>query len=268
MKKGVSIILILCMVLTMAACGILPKDPADNPGTTAAPTDPTTAPTDPVPPLPETIRFEVPSSKENVAEFMALFNERFPKLARDQYIHELNFYNETPPGVFEETGIQIFTCNGWEKSILMFDNELYCLDSFSFFLGTNCEVMTNAVPYDYDRDGTKDLIITYRLCRGGSYDHAIKVFNPVTKEFTTLYYEEIYTGYPALYITTTEVGGQMLLTVWTVNWKCVHGKPKTCDLNGREVFFYPSATVEYTFTGLAGYLKPVDGVLTYVPYNG
>ena len=110
MKRICSMILILCIAFSMAACGSKAPDPTIPPTVpTVEPTEPTAVPTDPTEPTPVVFRQEGPFSKEGVPGFMDLFNKTYQRLANTGDFQERDCYNDTPPGVFEETGIQLFS---------------------------------------------------------------------------------------------------------------------------------------------------------------
>ena len=98
MKRVLSIILMLCIVFSMAACsGIKPELPTEPSTEPTEPTEPTVAPTEPVPPKPADIRQEAPFSKENVPEFLDMYYKRYPSLANNTYVVKESCYNDTPP---------------------------------------------------------------------------------------------------------------------------------------------------------------------------
>jgi len=258
MKRVLSIILMLCIVFSMAACsGIKPELPTEPSTEPTEPTEPTVAPTEPVPPKPADIRQEAPFSRENVPEFMALFYKNHPSADKRSY-KEIDCYNATPPGVFEETGVQIFAFEFPYKFFLMFDNKLYSADYGVFF-----QYFISAVPYDCDGDGVKDLVVSYQIAAGGGNTDGIAVFNPVTEKITRPYRQKESHNILAMYITKSEDGSNGPLTVWHVSWSEPGEQIGLGTGSSEHILFYK----EYKFTEFAGYLKMVDGSLQFVPHT-
>ena len=248
----------------MVACHSKTPDPTIPPTIpTIEPTDPTTAPTEPTEPTPIVFRQEAPFSKEGVPEFMDLLYKKRPTLANSVNAQERDCYNDTPSGVFEETGVQIFSFESSYKSVLMFDDELYYLENGHFML---IDIMTNAIPYDYDGDGAKDLIISFYADTGGYYCNRVVVFNPISKEITRVYSATLDDAFSTLYITKAEDNSQTSFTIWYVNLK-IKSEKKWIGETDNRIEDYNLLWKKSTVTGIAGYLKTVDGSLQFVPYT-
>ena len=143
----------------------------------------------------------------------------------------------------------------------MFDNEIYDLaDIHPLMPG----FMTNAVPYDYDGDGVKDLMISLYLDTGDYYWNKIIAFNPISKKTIELYSESTFAS-SAVYITASKDNSQAPITVWRVKWDYVR-KSEVIDTE-KHLYDYTLLSKTYTVTGIAGYLKTVDGSLQFVPYT-
>ena len=252
MKRICSMILVLCIAFSMAACNSTTPNPTIVPTIpTADPTEPTAVPTDPTEPTFTVIRKERSFSKENVPEFMDLLYKKYPYLVDTDGFQESDFYNETPPGVFEATGIQIFSSH--RQSFLMYNNKVYDLCTHQVLFGGKA---TNAILYDCDGDGVKDLIISYLQYNGGGYGHIIYVFNPVTSKKTIVSSPSAWSD-STFYVAEPDGENQAQVTVWMV----------TFDEESLFSSKHHSETYTYTVTGIAGHLKIVDGSLQFVPYT-
>lgn len=242
----------------------LSKAPTSAPTTkaTAAPTKesataPTTIPTTAATAAPIIFRHEGLFGKENVPEFMALFRQQYPKIAATSSYNEKYCYNDTPPKVAAETNIQFFTFTNIGKTLLLLDNKIYVLYSHSFG-PPHCDRLVNALPYDFDGDGVKDLLIAFYVYTGGSFDNMVSVFNPVTKEFTSLYWWDDGACEKLLYVTESQAGGQITHTVSHVEWKYEYKR------NGEDSEL---AYKEYTVAGTAGHIEVKDGKPRFVTAN-
>ncbi len=121
---------------------------------------------------------ELPCSKDHVDEFLSAF-EKIKKVSypanEDGYTYEKCF-NVTPRTVYEQTGVRIFKFSDSFESFALIDDEVYEICNSLGGLG-----FIGAVPWDYDKDGTTDLVV------GGSWGSGmhrseISVFNVKTKE--------------------------------------------------------------------------------------
>ena len=254
MKKFIALLLSFALILTLAACGgikpELPTQPATEP---TEPTQPTTEPTEPIPQTPANIRQGYPVSKENVPEFVELYNKN---VANYNKISEMDCNNITPPGVFEETGVRIFEVQ-LARFYFAFDDVFVQGSSIPY------RWLTSAVTYDCDGDGVKELIYSYHHGTAW-YSGSIEVFNTVSQKRTFIYTERMTTGVTdSLYITKSEDDSEALFRVWRVKWKPDY---QTTEYNGQATNILLG--VEYEFVEFAGNLKMVDGSLQFVPYAG
>ena len=265
MKRICSITLILCIAFSMVACHSKTPNPTIPPTIpTSNPTDPTVEPTEPTKPAFTVIRQEGPFSKEGVPEFMDLFNKTYQRLANTGDFQERDCYNDTPPGVFEETGIQIFSFEAsYYKSFLMLDGTLYSLNENYYHAHT---LTTHAIPFDFNGDGVKELICSlYVESTDGTCYDVIKVFDSISKKVSELYRKMHFDSSFALYVAETESNSQSPITVWLVKWDFVK-KKEAIDAE-KYLYDYTILSKTYTVTGIAGYLKTVDGSLQFVPYT-
>ena len=263
MKRIYSMVLILCIAFSMVACHSKTPNPTIPPTIpTADPTDPTVEPTEPTKPAFTVIRQEGPFSRENVSEFITLLHTDFPILVGSAQCQEWNCYNDTPPGIFEETGIQIFSFEGDNKSFLLYDNKVYYL-SGNLMTG---DTIINAIAYDFDGDGIKELLFSH-LRQAGSSDNIIAVFNPVSKEITQIDLDPRLLFFVPYYITPSEDNLQSLFTVWHAHQKFEWGEQKVIDESNPYVYDNTLLAKEYTLTTIAGYITLADGKPTFVPYT-
>ncbi len=222
---------------------------------TIAPTTvPTTVPTS----APIVYRHDRPYSKENVSEFMALFRQQYPKIANNSTHYDEKYcYNDTLPEVAAETNIQFFTFTNIGKTLLLLDNKIYVLYS-SGFSPSQCDRLVNAIPHDFDGDGVKDLLIAFFVYTGGSFDNRVSVFNPVTKEFTSLYWWDDGTCENLLYATESKAEGLITHTVSRVECNYEY------ERNGEDA---ECVLKEYTVVGPAGHIEVKDGKPRFVTAN-
>lgn len=133
-------------------------------------------------PKPDSIK--TPTSKASVPAFLDLLQTKDPQwdsLLGGYTLDEAHCYNVTPAQVAEETDMQIFKFSHFCGSYVMVDQEIYPLCDYLGGYG-----YVNAVPFDFDNDGNKDLLVASSY--GSGMHHAIiSVFNSVTKESTILY---------------------------------------------------------------------------------
>ena len=116
-------------------------------------------------------------SKEYVKEFMSILgNIKGEGLLSGVKFDEEHCFNVTPKQVSESTDIKIFKFSDSCVSLALIDDEVFeiceSFGGYGFF---------NAVPWDYDEDGTMDLLIASSY-GSGVHCSEISVFNVKTKQ--------------------------------------------------------------------------------------
>ena len=219
--------------------------------TTAPTTEPTAIPT--APSSNAIVYKQGPFSRENVSEFMTLLRAKYPNTT-GAYTREEHCYNNTPAEIAAETNMQFFTFALTEKTLIMTEDEVFDLGIASFSPSL-CERLINALPYDFDGDGVKDLLIAECRETGGSYENEISVFNPVSKELKTLYRFDNGTYDYALYVTPTNAAGQITHTVSRVKMRYTYEKDSDNPI---------PILKEYTVIDTAGYIRVQGGNAQFV----
>ena len=130
---------------------------------------------------PESGVFEVPCTREGVEEFMEILHQNGIEHLHGYPADEAHCFNVTPEGVAEETDIRIFKFSNSCWSFALVDGQIYDL----------CESIggygfLNAVPWDYDDDGRKDLLVASSW-GSGLHRSEISVFNRAKKKSTVIY---------------------------------------------------------------------------------
>ena len=132
-------------------------------------------------------------SKDSVKEFMSILGTvKGEGLLSGFELDEEHCYNVTPSEVSESTDIKIFKFSDSCASFALIDGEVFeicnSFGGYGFF---------NAVPWDYDADGTMDLLIASSW-GSGMHRSEISVFNVKTKQSkvicTSLEYENTNSG--------------------------------------------------------------------------
>jgi hypothetical protein len=274
MKKKVSLILALCLVVGLVACAKPaeqnPTDPTATPSSTpttstattasVAPTTPPTTASTEIPTVAAvTFRQEGPFSKEGVSEFLDLLCAKHPKMESAISGSAIYCYNDTPSIVAAETNIQIFSFFHIGKSYLQIEDEIFVLNNPNF-TPPFCESVTSALPYDFDNDGVKDLLIAYCMQTGGSYYNSVCVFNPVAKELTTLYIDNS-SGRYALYVTESDGKESFSHCVYRVDFD--HDYEKKWSKEAKD-YISELIAKEYTVLGTAGYIEIKDNKPQFV----
>ena len=139
----------------------------------------------------------LPSKKDHVKEFLQAYDEKYGGDAGD-------ICNVTPRGVFEETGVRFFKFSGSGASFAFTDGEIYEICDGSAGLG-----FLNAVPWDYDGEGTPDLVI------GVSYGK--EVHQSEISVFDTVTHKMIPVASSLDFDTSGITGDWMPLSVWSDN---------------------------------------------------
>ncbi len=120
-------------------------------------------------------------SKDYVKEFMSILGTVKGEGVLSGYdLDEEHCYNVTPSSVSLSTDIKIFKFSDSCASFALIDGEVY--EICTFFGGYG---FFNAVPWDYDEDGTMDLLIASSW-GSGIHRSEISVFNVKTKESTVI----------------------------------------------------------------------------------
>lgn len=120
-------------------------------------------------------------SKDYVKEFMSILETgKGDGLLSGYDLDEEHCYNVTPSAVSESTDIKIFKFSDSCASFALIDGEVFeicpSFGGYGFF---------NAVPWDYDEDGTTDLLIASSW-GSGMHRSEISVFNAKTKQSTVI----------------------------------------------------------------------------------
>ena len=120
-------------------------------------------------------------SKDFVKEFMSILGTvKGEGLLSGYDLDEEHCYNVTPSAVSLSTDIKIFKFSDSCASFALIDGEVYeictSFGGYGFF---------NAVPWDYDEDGTTDLLVASSW-GSGMHRSEISVFNVKTKESTVI----------------------------------------------------------------------------------
>lgn len=126
-------------------------------------------------------RVFLPCSKDNVKEFLGILGDiEGGGLLSGASFSEEDCYNVTPEAVSQETDIKIFKFGGSCASFVLIDGEAYPVCTFFGGYGFH-----NALFWDYDGDGTKDLLIASSW-GSGVHRSVLEVFNVTTKETVLL----------------------------------------------------------------------------------
>ena len=166
MRKHIAIILmVIVLCIFLSSC----SSPVNNPE--ASRSDSETAQSD----TQEWMHTEC--SKDFVKEFMSILGTvKGDGLLSGYVFDEEHCYNVTPSAVSLSTDIKIFKFSDSCASFALIDGEVYeictSFGGYGFF---------NAVPWDYDEDGTTDLLIASSW-GSGMHRSEISVFNVKTKE--------------------------------------------------------------------------------------
>lgn len=120
-------------------------------------------------------------SKDYVKEFMSILGTvKGDGLLSGYDLDEEHCFNVTPSAVSESTDIKIFKFSDSCVSFALIDGEVFeicpSFGGYGFF---------NAVPWDYDEDGTTDLLIASSW-GSGMHRSEISVFNAKTKQSTVI----------------------------------------------------------------------------------
>lgn len=120
-------------------------------------------------------------SKDYVTEFMSILGTvKGEGLLSGYDFDEEHCYNVTPSAVSMSTDIKIFKFSDSCVSLALIDCEVFeicpSFGGYGFF---------NAVPWDYDEDGTTDLLIASSW-GSGMHRSEISVFNAKTKQSTVI----------------------------------------------------------------------------------
>ena len=167
--KKLLLLFTLVALLCLSACSLGIKESA----TDISNTD--------VPAVPSQDWMHTESSKEYVTEFMAACGSiQGENLLFGYEFSEDYCFNVTPSIVSAATDVKIFKFSNSCTSLAWIDGEVYeicpSFGGFGFF---------NAMPWDYDKDGTTDLLVASSW-GSGIHRSEISVFNVKTKESTVL----------------------------------------------------------------------------------
>lgn len=125
---------------------------------------------------------KTPCRKDSVDEFMDIIGEvELGGLYSGMKLEKEHCYNVTPESVSAQTDYKIFKFSDSCVSLLLIDNEIYSIcESFGGF------GFINAVPWDYDENGTLDLLVASSW-GSGLHRSIISVFDTTTKESITIF---------------------------------------------------------------------------------
>ncbi len=125
---------------------------------------------------------KTPCSKDSVDKFMDIIGEvELGGLSSGMKLDKEHCYNVTPESVSAQTDYKIFKFSDSCVSLLLIDNEVYSIcESFGGF------GFVNAVPWDYDENGTPDLLVASSW-GSGLHRSIISVFDTTTKESIAIF---------------------------------------------------------------------------------
>ncbi len=129
-----------------------------------------------------TVYMKTPCSKDSVDQFMNLIGEmELGGLLSGMKLDKAHCYNVTPESVSAQTDYKIFKFSDSCVSLLLIDNKVYSIcESFGGF------GFVNAIPWDYDENGTPDLLVASSW-GSGMHRSIISVFDATTKESITIF---------------------------------------------------------------------------------
>lgn len=206
----------------------------------------------------ETVSYETMKtaySKEGIEEFLALLKEWEPGNLTSGYSHdETHCYNVTPIQVAVETSMRIFKFSDSCESFVMLDNEIYPLCvSFGGY------GFVNAVPCDFDEDGNEDLLVASSW-GSGMHRSVISLFYSDSKTSTILY-DTSTTDTPGVDLivnATTPSFSSKEMEDLPIYYEVYTARIETSSDN--------MADLSYLVTGVAGSIKVLEDVPTFVPY--
>lgn len=206
----------------------------------------------------ETVSYETMKtaySKEGIEEFLALLKEWEPGNLTSGYSHdETHCYNVTPIQVAVETSMRIFKFSDSCESFVMLDNEIYPLCASFGGYG-----FVNAVPCDFDEDGNKDLLVASSW-GSGMHRSVISLFHSDSKTSTILY-DTSTTDTPGVDLivnATTPSFSSKEMEDLPIYYEVYTARIETTSDN--------MADLSYLVTGVAGSIKVLEDVPTFVPY--
>lgn len=164
-KPTAAFIMVFVLCVLFSSCSFIDKDPEANRS------DSETSQSD----MQDWMHTEC--SKDYVTEFMSILRTvKGEGLLSGYYFDEEHCYNVTPSAISRSTDIKIFKFSDSCVSLALIDGEVFeicpSFGGYGFF---------NAVPWDYDEDGTTDLLIASSW-GSGMHRSEISVFNVKTKQ--------------------------------------------------------------------------------------
>lgn len=196
-------------------------------------------------------------SKDYVKEFMSILETvKGDGLLSGYDLDEEHCYNVTPSAVSESTDIKIFKFSDSCVSFALIDGEVFeicpSFGGYGFF---------NAVPWDYDEDGTTDLLIASSW-GSGMHRSEISVFNAKTKQSkvicTSLEHENTNSGndwFVATQSPSSYTGDPEKMPIYY----CIYSaRVNSCD---------NLADLSYVATSYIGTIDLENGQPIFVPYT-
>lgn len=196
---------------------------------------------------------KTPYSKDSVDDFMKIIGKmQFDGLFSGMELDKVHCYNVTPKSVSAQTDYKIFKFSDSCISLILIDNEVYEIcESFGGF------GFVNAVPWDYDENGTLDLLVS-SSCGSGVHRSIISVFDATTKESVTVYN----TAHADLFVTTSSPSFKMPeYTEMPIYYQVDSAKIEV--INEENNF----ADLSYVSTGAIGVVVAENGKPVFKPMN-
>ena len=198
----------------------------------------------------------MPCSKENVDQFMATELAQSFKgvgLLEGYTLDKDQCFNVTPQAVAYETDYQIFKFSDQSASFIMIGDEAYTV--CQWFGGHG---FVNAIPWDFDNDGTKDLLVASSW-GSGLHRSIISLFNCATKE-STIIFDTAETDHPQIDLivraVTPSFSSRQPSDYPTYYEVC----SATVTMNDDN-----SADLSYVCTGVLGSVSVENGELVFIP---
>ena len=190
--------------------------------------------------------FPLSYTKDGVDEFYTLFQQTMYNYNMEEFLKE-KCYNVTPQEVSESTDAKIFKFIDNSASFVLIDNEIH---EICFYFGGYGFI--NAVPCDFDGDGSLDLLVASSW-GSGLHRSEISVFNLTNKTFEIYYStqdQSMANNYIELVVQAKENSdGTVTYELYSVDYK--------------SALVGDSFTLAYKAIELHGIMENVDGVPTF-----
>lgn len=187
-------------------------------------------------------------TKDGVDEFYTLFQETMYNYDMKQFIKE-KCYNVTPQAVSKATNAKIFKFYNNGASFVLIDNKIYKICNYFGGYG-----FINAVPCDFNRDGSLDLLVASSW-GSGLHRSEISVFDLTEKSFKIYYHtqeQSLAGNYIELVVQSKENNdGIVTYELYSVDYK--------------PALAVDSFPLAYKIVELHGIIENVEGVPTFKP---